>query len=137
MRILKKLAIAVLVLAVVLVGSGGWILRGDPAEYGVDEVTGTDPVIAEPDAQMIPTVGVAEPVGWGEGQAPAAAEGLQVNRFAEGLEHPRVIYAMPNGDILVAESNAPERVVAGGNTVTNWIAVLLVCRARYTVPSPH
>ena len=50
---------------------------------------------------------MAEPIGWPDGAAPDAAEGLAVNRFAEGLEHPRVIYAMPNGDILVAETNAP------------------------------
>ena len=77
-----------------------------------EQVTGTDPVIAAPDAQTIPTVAVAEPIGWDEGEAPEAAAGLEVNRFAEGLEHPRVIYAMPNGDILVAESNAPERIGA-------------------------
>ncbi|HEY6815715.1 MAG TPA: sorbosone dehydrogenase family protein [Croceibacterium sp.] len=137
MRILKKLAIGVLVLAVVLVGLGWWILRGDPAQYTLDQVTGTDPLIAEPDPQTIPTVGVAAPVGWAEGQAPGAAEGLQVNRFAEGLEHPRVIYPMPNGDILVAESNAPERIVAGGNAITNWIAGLLFSQAGAAVPSPN
>ena len=92
MRILKKIAIGLLVLAVVLVGIGWWIVRGDPAEHSVADVTGTDPVIAEPDAQTIPTVDVAAPVGWAKGQAPEAAEGLAVNRFAEGLEHPRVIY---------------------------------------------
>jgi glucose/arabinose dehydrogenase len=59
-----------------------------------------------------------------------------VNRFAEGLEHPRVVYAMPNGDILVAESNAPGRVVTGGNAITNWIAGLLFSRAGASVPSP-
>ena len=135
MRILKKIAIGLLVLAVVLAGTGWWILRGDPAEHSLEEVTGTDPVIAEPDAQTIPTVDVAAPVGWAEGQAPEAAQGLAVNRFAEGLEHPRVIYPMPNGDILVAESNAPSRVVAGGNAVTNWIAGLLFSRAGASVPS--
>ena len=136
MRILKKLAIGLLVLVVLLAGIGWWIVRGDPAEYSVEQVTGSDPLIAEPDAQTIPTVAVAEPVGWADGEAPEAAEGLQVNRFAEGLEHPRVIYAMPNGDVLVAESNAPGRIVAGGNALTNWIAGLLFSRAGAAVPSP-
>src|SRR5690606_18975020 len=103
----------------------------------LDEVSGTDPIIAQPDPQWIPTVGVAEPIGWGEDQAPEAAEGLEVNRFAEGLVHPRVIYTMPNGDVLVAESNAPERIVAGGNAITNWIAGLLFSRAGAAVPSPN
>jgi glucose/arabinose dehydrogenase len=133
---LKKIAIGLLVLVVVLAGVGWWILRGDPAEHSVDDVSGTDPLIVAPDAQTIPTVDVAAPVGWAEGEAPAAAEGLTVNRFAEGLEHPRVIYAMPNGDILVAESNAPGRIVAGGNAVTNFIAGILFSRAGAAVPSP-
>ena len=137
MRILKKLAIGLVVVAVVLAVAAWWIVRGDPADYTVDEVSGTDPIIAEPDPQWIPTVGVAQPIGWGEDGAPEAAEGLVVNRFAEGLEHPRVIYTMPNGDVLVAESNAPERVVAGGNAITNWIAGLLFSRAGAAVPSPN
>jgi glucose/arabinose dehydrogenase len=137
MRMLKKIAIGLVVLAVVLVAIGWWILRGDPAEHSLEDVTGTDPVIAAPDPQTIPTVDVAAPVGWAEGQTPEAAQGLVVNRFAEGLEHPRVIYTMPNGDILVAESNAPSRVVAGGNAVTNWIAGLLFSRAGASVPSPN
>src|SRR5690606_40454708 len=85
MRILKKLAIGLVVVAVVLAVAAWWIVRGDPADYTVDEVSGTDPIIAEPDPQWIPTVGVAQPIGWGEDGAPEAAEGLVVNRFAEGL----------------------------------------------------
>jgi glucose/arabinose dehydrogenase len=135
MRILKKIAIGLLVVVLILAVAGWWIVRGDPAEYTVAQVTGTDPLLAEPDEQTIPTVSVAEPIGWGDG-APEAAEGLAVNRFAEGLEHPRVIYAMPNGDILVAETNAPERILGGGNPITNWIAGLLFARAGAAVPSP-
>ena len=133
---LKKIAIGVLVLAVVLAGLAWWIVRGSPAEYSLDDVTGTDPKIAAPNAETIPTVNVARPIGWAEGQAPAAAEGLTVNRFAEGLEHPRVIYAMPGGDILVSESNAPERILGGGNAFTNWVAGILFSRAGAAVPSP-
>jgi glucose/arabinose dehydrogenase len=136
MRILKKIGIGLLVVILLLAIAAWWLLRGDPAEYTVDEVSGTDPVLAEPDPQTIPTVGVAKPVGWPDGAAPEAAEGLAVNRFAEGLEHPRVIYTMPNGDVLVAEANAPERVLGGGNAVTNWIAGLLFSRAGAAVPSP-
>jgi glucose/arabinose dehydrogenase len=136
MRILKKLAIALLVVLVLLALAAWWIVRGDPAELSVEQVTGTRPQLVDPDAQTIPTVDVAAPVGWPDGQAPAAAAGLSVNRFAEGLEHPRVLYPMPNGDILVAESNAPERVVAGGG-LTNLIAGFLFSRAGAAVPSPN
>ena len=135
MRLLKKIAIGLAVVIVILVAAGWWVTRGDPAEYTVLEVSGTDPQLAKPDAQTIPTVQVAEPIGWPDGAAPDAAEGLAVTRFAEGLEHPRVIYAMPGGDILVAESNAPERVVAGGG-LTNLVAGFLFRRAGAAVPSP-
>jgi len=137
MRILKKVAIGLLAVVLVLAAAGWWILRGSPAELTVEQVTGTTPELAKPNPQTIPTVQVAKPVGWPEGAAPQAAEGLVVNRFAEGLEHPRVIYAMPNGDILVSEANAPERVVAGGGAITNWIAGFLFSRAGASVPSPN
>jgi glucose/arabinose dehydrogenase len=136
MRMWKKIAIGLGVVVLLLALVGWWILRGDPAEYSLDQVSGTDPVLAEPDEQTIPTVMVAEPVGWGETEAPNAAPGLVVNRFAEGLEHPRVIYAMPNGDILVALSNAPERVIAGGG-ITNLVAGFLFRRAGAAVESPN
>src|ERR687883_645138 len=47
--------------------------------------------------------------GWAAGEKPTAAPGMQVNAFATGLDHPRWIYVLPNGDVLVAETNAPER----------------------------
>jgi glucose/arabinose dehydrogenase len=134
---LKKFVIGLVVVIVILAAAGWWILRGEPAEYSLEQVTGTDPLLAEPDPQTIPTVAVAEPIGWPDGQAPEAAAGLVVNRFAEGLDHPRVIYSMPNGDILVAEANAPERVVTGGNPITNMIAGFLFRRAGAAVPSPN
>ena len=136
MRLLKKIAIGLGVLIVVLVAAGWWLTRGVPAEYSVLQVSGTDPLLAEPDEQTIPTVSVAEPIGWADGAAPDAAEGLAVNRFAVGLEHPRIIYAMPNGDIIVAETNAPERPVAGGG-LTNLVAGFLFRRAGAAVPSPN
>jgi glucose/arabinose dehydrogenase len=102
----------------------------------VDEASGTDPVLAAPDPQWFPTVGVAKPIGWGEDGAPVAADGLTVNRFAEGLVHPRVLYTMPGGDVLVTLSNAPERPLAGG-WLTNLVAGFLFAEAGADVPSPN
>ena len=136
MSTLKKIGIALLVLVLVLAIAAWWVLRGDPAEHSVAEVTGEAPLIAEPDPQTVPTVKVFTPVGWDEGETPTAAEGLVVNRFAEGLEHPRIIYPLPNGDVLVAESNAPERVVAGG-WLTNLVAGFLFRKAGAGEPSPN
>jgi glucose/arabinose dehydrogenase len=135
MRLLKKIAIGLVAVVLILVALGWWLTRGEPAEHSVLEVSGTDPTLAEADAQTIPTVWVAEPIGWPDGAAPDAAEGLAVTRFAEGLAHPRVIYAMPGGDILVAETSAPERPSMGG--IQDLIAGYLFRRAGAAVPSPN
>ncbi len=133
---LKKILIALLVVLVLGGAILWWLTRPVPAQYSFEETTGTDPVLAEPDEQLIPTVGIAKPIGWGEDGAPVAAEGLVVNRFAEGLEHPRVLYTLPNGDVLVTLTNAPERPLAGGWLV-NLIAGYLFAEAGAAVPSPN
>ena len=114
MSTLKKIGIAVLVLILVLGAAVWWVTRGETADFTVEQVAGTDPKLDEPSPQTIPTVDVFTPVGWGANGAPAAAPGLAVNRFAQGLEHPRIMYPLPNGDILVSESNAPNREIAAG-----------------------
>lgn len=137
MSIFKKILIALVVLLIALAIAAFFIIRGDPADMSVEAVTGTDPKLAEPNPQTIPTVKVAKPVGWKADEAPLAAKGLTITRFAEGLEHPRNMLALPNGDIIVAESNAPARVVTGGGGITNFIAGLLFARAGADVPSPN
>jgi glucose/arabinose dehydrogenase len=74
-----------------------------------EQVTGPDPVLPEPTRNAVPTVSVAPAKGWPSGQTPVAPDGRGVTAFATGLEHPRWVYVLPNGDVLVAESNAPER----------------------------
>lgn len=124
MRILKKILIGLLVFVVIVAIALWWLSRPQQAQYSFEETTGTDPVLAEPDPQMIPTVGIATPIGWEEGEVPTAAEGLTVNAFATDLDHPRVIYTMPDGDVLVTLTNAPDRPLAGGwltNLVGGWL----------------
>src|SRR6187549_3487118 len=70
---------------------------------------GPDPQLPPAQKELIPTVHIAEAQGWPEGGKPTAAPGLRVTQFAKGLEHPRWVYVLPNGDVLVAETNAPER----------------------------
>ncbi len=134
MSTLKKVGLGALVVLILLVALGWWLLRGNPAELTFAEVTGTDPVLAEPKAELVPTVKVARPIGFPDGAVPQAAQGLVVNRFATGLNHPRVIYTMPNGDVLVAETNAPPGRDMGGG-ITGWFAGLLFARAGADVPS--
>ena len=69
--------------------------------------TGPDPALPAPDARLIPTVNIAPATGWPADAAPTPANGLAVTRFADGLQHPRWLHVLPNGDVLVAESNAP------------------------------
>jgi glucose/arabinose dehydrogenase len=70
---------------------------------------GPNPSLPEPEKQLIPIVQVAEAKGWPSGGQPKAAAETKVNAFATGLAHPRWVYVLPNGDVLVAETNAPER----------------------------
>jgi glucose/arabinose dehydrogenase len=65
---------------------------------------GADPDLVAPQVQSIPTIKIAKAVGWRGGAAPAAPKGFEVTRFAEGLNHPRWLYVMPNGDVLVAQA---------------------------------
>jgi len=141
MRTRNKIAIGVLVVIVLLAGFAWWITRGDTPAVPFADVTGTDPVLTEGKAQTFPTVGVAEPVGWADGEAPTAAQGLVVSRFAEGLNHPRTIYTLPNGDVLVSETNrppTPEDAPEGSlmDRVTGFVEGLLFARAGADVPSP-
>lgn len=70
---------------------------------------GPTPQIVKPVKNVLPTVNVAPAVGWPSGEMPTAAAGLKVTAFASGLDHPRNVYTLPNGDVLVAESAAPPK----------------------------
>jgi glucose/arabinose dehydrogenase len=73
------------------------------------EGVGPQPILPEPETSWLPTVNVVEAVGWAEGETPRAAAGATVTPFATGLDHPRWLHVLPNGDVLVAETNAPPR----------------------------
>lgn len=75
---------------------------------------GYNPALPKPEKSLIPTVKVAKATGWPAGGKPTAAAGLAVNAFADKLDHPRWIYTLPNGDVLVAETNAPPKPDEGG-----------------------
>lgn len=80
-----------------------------PAREPVSAVTGLNPDLPDPQTSLLPTLKIAEAVGWAAGQKPMAAQGLDVVAFATGLDHPRWLHVLPNGDLLVAETNAPPR----------------------------
>jgi len=70
---------------------------------------GPNPTLPAPNPTPIPTVNVAPAVHWKQGEKPTPADGLSVAAFAENLDHPRWLYVLPNGDVLVAETNAPPK----------------------------
>ena len=103
-----------------------------PVEAGM----GPDPRLPEPNPGFIPTVNVAPVTGWQEGATPTAAPGLAVNAFATALDHPRWLYVLPNGDVLVAESNAPARPEARKG-IKGWFMDRMMKRAGARVPSAN
>jgi len=101
---------------------------GDTATLPVEAGYGPAPALPEPDKSLIPTVNIAEATGWPAGRSPQAAPGLQVQAFAGDLDHPRWLYVLPNGDVLVAESNAPAKP-EGGQGLRGWIMKKVMARA--------
>ena len=110
----RKLLVALAVFLLVLGGFLFWIWRGTPAQHTLDELSGRDPVLVEPKPEGIPSVAIAKPVGWAANEAPTPAKGLTVTRFADGLDHPRVLFTLPNGDVIAAEADAPAGNMGSG-----------------------
>ncbi|MDT8429729.1 MAG: sorbosone dehydrogenase family protein [Pseudomonadales bacterium] len=115
-----------LLLALLLSGCGETAMLPVMAGYG------PQPELPPPRQRLIPTINIARVSGWAEGQRPRAADGLQVNAFATGLHNPRWLLVLPNGDVLVAESNTPAGNMQG---FRGWVAGLLMRRAGSGEPS--
>jgi glucose/arabinose dehydrogenase len=108
---------------------------GETATLTVLAGTGPQPVLPAPNPTLIPTVNIARATGWPAGAAPQAAPGTRVAAFASGLNHPRWLHVLPNGDVLVAETNAPPRADGGG--LKGWVMGLVMKRAGAAVPSAN
>ncbi len=106
----------------------------DPLSIGADEVFGPNPQLAKPENGWIPTVKIADPAGWKTGEKPVAPAGLTVTEFASGLDHPRWLHVLPDGSVLVAESNAPPKEKGG---IKSWIMSLMMSKAGAGVPSAN
>src|SRR5690606_17819710 len=106
----------------------GLVGCGDTATLPVDSGYGPNPVLPAPNKTLIPTVHIAKATGWPEGVRPVAAPGFQVRAFASDLEHPRWLHVLPNGDVLVAESDAPPKPEGNGG-IRDWIAKKIMAKA--------
>lgn len=107
----------------------------EQATLSVPQGSGPNPQLPAPNPGLLPTVNIAPAVGWPAGGKPTAAAGTQVSAFAQDLDHPRWLYVLPNGDVLVAESNAP--AANSGFSLKGWIAGKIMARAGAGVPSAN
>lgn len=135
----KKILLSLPLVALVAAAAGLYVLATDEtATVDFASVVGTRPKLVDPNETLVPTIAVAKAVGWKAGETPTAAAGLAVAPFAEGLDHPRWIYVLPNGDVLVSESNSPPRDEDnGGGGVTGFVMNKMMARAGAGVPSPN
>ena len=106
----------------------------EQASLSLASGTGPHPVLPQPRTALIPTVEIAPARGWPAGTTPTAAVGMQVAAYASGLEHPRWLYVLPNGDVLVAETNGPNRP-DDGRGLKGRIMGLVMRRAGASGPS--
>ena len=131
---MMKKVILVNMAVILAVGSGVLISSYEKATVPVDAGYGAKPALPDPNPGLIPTVNIAPATGWPSGVVPLAANGFVVTEFAGGFDHPRWLYVLPNGDVLVAESNAPPKG-AGTFSVKRWVMGLVMARAGAGVPS--
>ena len=109
---------------------------GDSATLPLAAGTGPRPQLPPPHKTLVPTVNVAPAKGWSAGDKPVAAPGLVVTGYATGLDHPRWLTVLPNGDVLVAETNAPPKP-EDGQGVKGWLMKQFMKRAGAGTPSAN
>ena len=124
---------SILLLAVVLLLS---LTACESARLPIEATMGPNPQLPPPRQTAIPTVLIAPATGWPAGATPTAAAGLRVTRFAEGLDHPRWLYVLPNGDVLVAETNRPPKKPEPAG-IRAWFMKYFFKRAGASVPSAN
>ena len=125
---------------------GGWLLAtgfslivlgcGGRARLPVSAGVGESPAIPDPRTSLIPTLQIAPARRWYGDAKPTARSGLQVEPFARDLDHPRWLYVLPNGDVLVAETNGPKRP-DDSKGFKGWFRKLFMKKAGGTVPSAN
>lgn len=109
---------------------------GERAKLPLAAGFGPSPMLPPPNRTPIPTIGIAPATGWPAGMRPVAARGLAVAPFATGLDHPRWLYLLPNGDVLVAETAGPPRP-DDGKGLKGWFMKMFMKKAGSAVPSAN
>jgi len=97
---------------------------GETAKLPPEAGIGPTPQLPAPNKTLMPTIDIAPAVGWADSAGPKAPDGFVVTALARGLDHPRWVYTLPNGDVLVVESNRPPKpkgATDGGGGMVGWI----------------
>jgi glucose/arabinose dehydrogenase len=118
-------------LLAVLLGTLG--LTAQAQQYPVG--WGPNPALPEPQHTLIPTLNEAKADPWPQGTHPTPAAGLAATAYGTGLDHPRWLYVLPNGDVLVAETNKPEDAPKETG-IKAKVAGMVQKKAGAGVPSP-
>lgn len=134
---MRKLLRGLLILiGLAAIGVGFIFFNQESATLTAEEGYGPTPKLPPPNKTLIPTVNVAEASSWPAGETPTAAQGLKVAAFADELDHPRWLHVLPNGDVLVAETNAPPKQEEGFSPKA-WVMGLVMGRAGAGVESAN
>ena len=107
-----------------------------PSKYSIIDSYGAQPVLPDPQTSLLPTVNIAPAKGWPAGAMPTPAAGLKVQAFAGNLAHPRWLHILPNGDVLVAETDAPPKP-EDSKGIKGKIMKLVMKRAGSSHPSAN
>lgn len=117
----------ILIAIAAIIGIVWYLFSPDKSRVPLSDLQGPAPKLQAERPEAFPTIRIAEIVGWKGDARPVPAAGLAVQLFAEGLDHPRSMHVLPNGDVLVAESTQPARKILG---LTDWIARRLITEAN-------
>ena len=103
-------------------------------DFDVRTQIGPNPVLPDPQQYLLPPMHLAPVIGWKSNETPTAAPDLRVQALATGLQHPRSVYTLPNGDILVVESISPnlDPVTRPKNIVMKWVESLVTSNGTTT-----
>src|SRR6476659_10250942 len=119
-------------LAALLVAVAGLGLAGCDDHAGDPKMQiGANPVLPALQQYLMPPMRIAKVVGWGKDETPTVAQGLQIHALATDLQHPRSLYVLPNGDVLVVESNGPKApIYRPKDIITGWVQSFAGAKAK-------
>ncbi|MBD8555301.1 sorbosone dehydrogenase family protein [Rhizobium sp. CFBP 8762] len=132
---MKKILLAGVAI-IVIGGAAVYFLSKESATVPVAQGYGPNPTLPAPNPKLIPTVNIAPAQGWPQNGKPTAANGMNVAAYASGFDHPRWLHVLPNGDVLVAETNKPPKE-KDPFSVRGWVMGVVMGAAGAEVPSAN